>query len=70
MPYRPPSTPPKGRWAVFLHEERRARDWNQTQAFEALREGLRLGQKSRASYVALDMGARQPRAFGSSQTRA
>jgi hypothetical protein len=39
---------------------RRDRDWSQTQAFEALREGLRLGPKSRASYIKIDMGARVP----------
>lgn len=40
---------------------RQARDWSQTQAFEALRDGLGLGPKSRASYIRLDMGDRAPR---------
>lgn len=40
---------------------RQDRDWSQTQAFEALREGLQFGPKSRASYIALDMGHRPPR---------
>lgn len=58
--YRPPSRPPRGAWAKFLHRERQRRDWSQSQAFEQLREGLGLGVRSRASYVALDMGDRQP----------
>jgi hypothetical protein len=41
---------------------RRERDWSQQQAFRALYAGLRLSENSRASYVALDMGDRQPRA--------
>jgi hypothetical protein len=59
--YRPPATAPRGRWAQFLHQMRRERDWNQTQAFEALGPGLGLGLKSRASYLALDAGSRSPR---------
>lgn len=61
MTYRPPSATPRGRWAAFLHQQRRERDWSQQQAFEALHEGLGLGPRSRASYVALDMGDRQPK---------
>ncbi len=62
MTYRPSSRPPQGRWALFLHEQRRSRDWSQSQAFEALRAVLGLGPRSRASYLALDMGDREPRA--------
>ena len=39
---------------------RRDLDWSQQQAFEALRAGLKLGPKSRASYIAIDMGKRAP----------
>ena len=39
---------------------RRDRDWSQQQGFEALREGLHFGPKSRASYSAIDMGKRAP----------
>jgi hypothetical protein len=39
---------------------RRDLGWSQQQAFEALREGLHLGPKSRASYIAIDMGKRLP----------
>ena len=39
---------------------RKDRDWSQQQGFEALREGLGFGPKSRASYVAIDMGKRPP----------
>lgn len=39
---------------------RKERDWSQSQAFEALREGLRFGPRSRASYRAIDMGTRPP----------
>jgi len=39
---------------------RQDREWSQQQGFEALREGLHLGPKSRASYIAIDMGHRQP----------
>lgn len=60
MSYRPPSHPPQGRWARWLHEMRRARDWSQQQAFEELHVGLGLGQKSRASYIKIDMGPRPP----------
>lgn len=59
--YRPPVRPPRGSWALFLHRQRRKRNWSQQQAFQELREGLRLSPASRASYVALDMGDRQPR---------
>lgn len=40
---------------------RQVRDWSQTQAFEALRDGLDLGPRSRAAYIKLDMGERPPR---------
>lgn len=58
--YEVPRQPPKGRWAAFLHRQRKARDWSQTRAFEELREGLGFGPKSRASYVAIDSGKREP----------
>jgi hypothetical protein len=61
--YRPPSRPPKGRWARWLHHVRRQRDWSQTQAFEALlAAGMAWSPKSRASYLAIDMGDREPKA--------
>jgi hypothetical protein len=60
--YRPPATPPRGRWARFLHQMRKEREWSQQQGFEALRDGLHFGPKSRASYIAIDMGHRPPTA--------
>lgn len=39
---------------------RRDRDLSQTQAFELVYEALHLSPKSRASYIAIDMGDRQP----------
>lgn len=59
--YRPPARLPKGKWALFLHRQRRKRGWSQQQAFEELHRGLRLGPKSRASYSAIDMGDREPK---------
>lgn len=61
MSYRPPSRPPVGGWAKHLHKIRRERDLSQQQAFELVSEGLHLSPKSRAVYIALDMGDRQPR---------
>jgi hypothetical protein len=58
--YRPPKDEPKGRWARHLHEQRRLRDLSQMQAFELLFERMSWSPKSRASYVAIDMGTRQP----------
>lgn len=58
--YRPPSREPKGRWARHIHAVRRARGWSQTAGFEAVREGMGLSPKSRAAYIAVDMGERQP----------
>jgi hypothetical protein len=60
--YRPPNRPPKRAWARHLHEVRRERKLSQTQAFELVYEGLGLSPKSRAVYVAIDMGDRQPTA--------
>jgi len=59
--YRPPIRPPVGAWANHLHSQRIDRRLSQTQAFELVRERLSLSPKSRAVYVALDMGDRQPR---------
>lgn len=58
--YRPPSRAPKGAWANHLHAIRRERDLSQTQAFELVYEGLGISPKSRAVYLAIDMGDRQP----------
>ena len=58
--YRPPKDEPKGRWARHLHEQRRLRDLSQMQAFELVYERMEWSPKSRASYVAIDMGTRQP----------
>lgn len=60
--YRPPSNEPKGRWAKHIHAVRRERGWSQTRGFEAVREGLGLGPKSRAAYIPLDDGRRAPSA--------
>jgi transcriptional regulator with XRE-family HTH domain len=60
MSYRPSAKPPVGRWAAFLHAQRRQRDWSQQRAFKELREGLGLSENSRASYVNIDMGVREP----------
>lgn len=59
--YRPPSTEPKGRWARHIHAFRRAQGWSQTRGFEATREGLGLSEKSRAAYIAIDQGLREPK---------
>ena len=56
MGYRPSAKPAAGRWGIALDRYRRAKDWSQQRGFEQLREGLRLGPKSRASYVALEHG--------------
>lgn len=60
--YRPPSKEPKGRWARHIHAKRREFGWSQTRGFEAVREGMGLSEKSRAAYIAIDMGDRQPTA--------
>lgn len=60
--YRPPSKEPKGRWARHIHAKRRELGWSQTRGFEAVREGMGLSEKSRAAYIAVDMGDRQPTA--------
>lgn len=61
MSYRPSKFPPKGAWARHLHEQRRARDLSQTQAFEFVYERVGWSPKSRTAYVAIDMGDRQPK---------
>ena len=58
--YRPPSTEPRGKWARAIHAKRRSDGISQTGAFEVLGERLGLGPKSRAAYVAIDLGLRQP----------
>lgn len=58
--YRPPSRPPTGAWAIHLHSVRRERGLSQQQAFELVQPALGISPKSRAVYVALDMGRRQP----------
>ena len=58
--YRPPSTEPRGKWARAIHRKRRADGLSQQAAFEVLAERLGFSLKSRAAYVALDMGTRQP----------
>lgn len=58
--YRPPSAEPRGRWARHIHAKRREWGWSQTRGFEAVREGLGLSEKSRAAYITLDMGPREP----------
>jgi transcriptional regulator with XRE-family HTH domain len=60
VPYRTHASAPRGRWARWLHRMRKDRGLSQTQAFEALREDLNLGPRSRASYRAIDMGDRPP----------
>lgn len=54
--YRPRSVPPASDWGRFLVRMRRERDWSATQAHEALHDGLGLGVKSRAAYVAIEDG--------------
>lgn len=56
--YRAPLRAPQGEWARFIHRMRQERDWSSQAAFEALREVLRLGPKSRASYLRLESGER------------
>jgi hypothetical protein len=60
--YVPLSRPPKGAWARHIQAKRQEWGWSQQHAFEQLREGLHLGPKSRASYVKIDEGGRQPTA--------
>lgn len=60
--YRPPSTTPRGAWALHIHAVRRERGWSQTRGFrEARNNGLPLGAESRSAYISIDMGKRQPR---------
>lgn len=61
MGYRPPSAEPEGKWANAIHAKRRADGLSQTAAFKLLRGQLNLSENSRAAYVALDMGEREPR---------
>lgn len=58
--YVPLSRPPRGAWARHIQAKRREWGWSQQHAFERLRDGLHLGPKSRASYVKIDEGGRQP----------
>jgi hypothetical protein len=58
--YRPPSSEPQGKWAHAIHRKRRSDGISQTGAFELLGAKLGLGPKSRAAYVAIDMGEREP----------
>lgn len=58
--YRPPSTEPRGKWARAIHAKRRSDGISQTGAFELLGSRLGLGPKSRAAYVAIDLGLREP----------
>lgn len=58
--YRPPSNEPQGKWAHAIHKKRRSDGISQTGAFELLGARLGLGPKSRAAYVAIDMGEREP----------
>ena len=58
--YRPPSTEPRGKWARAIHAKRRELGLSQTGGFEVLGERLGLGPKSRAAYVAIDLGQRLP----------
>lgn len=58
--YRPPSTEPRGKWAQAIHRKRRSDGMSQTGAFEVLGPRLGMGPKSRAAYVAIDLGLRQP----------
>lgn len=58
--YRPPSREPRGRWARHIHAKRREWGWSQTRGFEAVREAMGLGPKSRAAYIPIDEGKRPP----------
>jgi hypothetical protein len=58
--YRPPSTEPRGKWAIALHAKRKAEGISQTEGFELLGPRLGFSPKSRAAYIAIDMGTRQP----------
>lgn len=59
--YRPPSKAPRGAWAKHLHQIRRERALSQQQAFELVQAAWGVSPKSRAVYVSIDMGDRQPR---------
>jgi transcriptional regulator with XRE-family HTH domain len=59
--YRPPSTEPRGKWAIALHAKRKAEGLSQTEAFEILGPRLGLAPKSRSAYRAIDQGEREPR---------
>ena len=58
--YRPPSTEPRGKWAIALDKKARELGISQTGVFEQLREGLGLGPKSRSAYLPLHLGVRPP----------
>lgn len=58
--YRPPSTEPRGKWAIALDKKARDLGISQTGVFEQLREGLGLGPKSRSAYLPLHLGVRPP----------
>lgn len=60
MGYRPPSVEPRGAWAKAIHRKRRELNVSQQRAFELLGAALGFGPKSRAAYVALDLGTRPP----------
>lgn len=60
MGYRPPSVEPRGAWAKAIHRKRRELNISQQRAFELLGPSLGFGPKSRAAYVALDLGTRPP----------
>ena len=60
MGYRPPSVEPRGAWAKAIHRKRRELNISQQRAFEMLGPALGFGPKSRAAYIALDMGQRPP----------
>lgn len=60
MGYRPPSVEPRGAWAKAIHRKRRELNVSQQRAFEMLGASLGFGPKSRAAYIALDMGQRPP----------
>lgn len=60
MRYRDPSKRPSSAWGVFLDRMARERDWSQTRMFEELHAGLGMSPKSRAAYLDILAGKRDP----------
>lgn len=54
MSYRAPAKAPLTDWGRFIVRRRAELAWSATRAFEAVRDGLNLGPKSRSAYLAFE----------------